>query len=650
MDSHHAAKEKAKDQDDSQGPSEINIADASSYISIDQQTDGGPRKGSGEAVGTYEVKSGQSQSSSSRSIDSSASSLYRITDATSFHFPAETDRTIDGFCVEEALARHVGVDITKDGLEAEKRRGITIVVHGPALSGKTTEAKALAQYYQGQVLDLDCILIEAISSAKTEAGQKARTYCYQAKPETIPDPPQAPVYKKQVAISKDKDKDKDKDSQQQVDTVTYLKLPVLFQIDPHLDTPYAVPEGTLMPTIIPEDYFVEILVDRFAQVDCLKAVVLDGMESSFSSNSLPLILRAFNNRTHIYFIHLDIELDDIKDRQDEIEHQRMLKIKEEEEKKKAAMEREEQRILALLNMDEDEYEALAEEKREEIDAIRLKRKKTLRLKKQRVKDEKLRLEREKREEEERVREEEKKKKGKKEKKAPSKLHIAGGQGGGVVLPSRSGSVLSTVAPSPMHGPGTDSRTSMISPAESPALGQHATPRHLKVKRKLSPKSTAGEVESDAFMFEKGFNNYKLGLMGLKSILEDWDRQKGVTKFKKVDEDTKTTPNRRPKGSKSKEQEPVVAQEDPHEVEESQEGLGIPFIDIKGKQPEKDLLEAILGSLPTSGDILEGLGLGPSGTPIPSSVTLQVCPFPLRRAPVKQESRIFNFITTSPDDP
>ncbi len=643
LEAFQAAKDKAKEKtlepDNSQPPSEINIAETSSYLSFEQQPSTIPGKGFADGLGSYDEKYKHPQSSTSRSIDSSTSSLNKITEVTSFHFPGDDDRTIDGYCVEEALARHVGVDITKEGLEAEKRRGVAVVIHGTVTSGKTTQAKALASYYQGQVFDLDKILIQAISSAKTEAGQKARMHCLQAmklKSESLLEPTlQPPGLKKQMTI-----KEKEKEVQP-TEAVSYLKNPILFQIDPHLDTPFAVPEGSLLPTVIPEDYFVQILSERFMKEDCLKGIVLDGIDSSFSSNSLPLVLRAFNNRTHIYFISLDMELEEIKDRHFEIEHQKMLKIKEEEAKKKEAIEREEQRILSLLNMDEDEYEALPEEKQEEIDAIRLKRKKALRLEKQKEREEKERLEQLKKEEE-RLREEDKKKK-KKDKKAPSKLHMAGNAGN--IQPSRSGSVLSTVAPSPMHGPGTDSRTSLISPADSP--GQFTTPRHPKMKRKVSPKSGRTDItECDTVMFEKKVNQYKLGLMGLKSILEDWDRQKGITRFKKVEEDIKATPSKKPK-SKTKE-EPVTV---PEEEDDNREGIGVPFLELNGNKPEHELFDALFASgLPSSDKILDGMGLGPSGIPIPSPVTLQVCPYPLKRVPVKQESRIFSFITTSPDDP
>ena len=40
--------------------------------------------------------------------------------------------------VAEALARHLGIDLSNDGIQARNRRGIAIIVHGPPGSGKAT--------------------------------------------------------------------------------------------------------------------------------------------------------------------------------------------------------------------------------------------------------------------------------------------------------------------------------------------------------------------------------------------------------------------------------------------------------------------------------------------------------------------------------
>ncbi len=38
--------------------------------------------------------------------------------------------------VAQALARHLGIDLTSDGIQARNRRGISVLVHGPPGSGK----------------------------------------------------------------------------------------------------------------------------------------------------------------------------------------------------------------------------------------------------------------------------------------------------------------------------------------------------------------------------------------------------------------------------------------------------------------------------------------------------------------------------------
>jgi hypothetical protein len=37
--------------------------------------------------------------------------------------------------VAQALARHLGIDLTTDGIQARNRRGISIIIHGPPGSG-----------------------------------------------------------------------------------------------------------------------------------------------------------------------------------------------------------------------------------------------------------------------------------------------------------------------------------------------------------------------------------------------------------------------------------------------------------------------------------------------------------------------------------
>ena len=654
LDAYQAAKQKMRVRNaetDSLVPSEVIMT--SSHLSIEQQTENySPKVSTLEHVGTYESK--PAQSSTMRSVNSSACSLNRITEVTGFTIP--TVRTIDGYSVEEALACHVGVDISIEGIVAEKRRGLTMIVHGPALSGKTTQAKALANFYDGIVLDVDLIVIEAISSACTEAGIKARMICYQSmvakaaaeNAEAASVATSLVTTKKQAFLVKEKDKEKD---QQLTEPVSYLKPPSSFIVDPHLNTPYAVPHGTLVPMILQEDIFVEVLADRFAQPDCLKAVVIDGIESSFSNLSMPLILRAFNNRSHIYFVHLGLELQVIKERQEDLDRQKLLKIREQEERKREAKVLEEQRINSLLEIDEDEYEALTEEQQKEIDAIRLKKKKALRLKKNK---EEL-LKRERKEEKERLKEDERlKKKGKRDRKVqPAKglpTTIGGSCVPGTFVSTVSAAVTGTI-PSPILGsiPATYSTISTTSDSLINLVSNVATSKQAKMKRKFSAKIYK-PVESECVL-ERSYNNYQLGMEGLKAVLEDWDRQKGISVNRLREfEELKLTLAKKSKISKTKELEIQMAYQALLDHEENREGIGVPLIDIDGNQAESDIYEKILASgLPSYDEILIGLGLGPMRNLIPNPVTLQVCPFPLKRELVKQESDLFIFVTTSPVD-
>lgn len=42
--------------------------------------------------------------------------------------------------VAQALARHLGIDLTSDGVQARNRRGISVIVHGPPGSGKINKS------------------------------------------------------------------------------------------------------------------------------------------------------------------------------------------------------------------------------------------------------------------------------------------------------------------------------------------------------------------------------------------------------------------------------------------------------------------------------------------------------------------------------
>lgn len=576
----------------------------------------------------------------------------RITHDTGIALPQNLDLTSPmAAAVVEALAKHMGIDLTPEALEAEKRRGVAIVVHGSASSGRTTQAIALGDVYQAPVLSLDKVLIRAISSAQTPAGRRAREFCIQAMSVDTSEPPPPPTTSKKQAVVIVKE--------HPPETTVPPIPPTSFNVDPHEDKDYAVPGGILMSAPLVEDMMADILSERLQQEDCRRGVIMDGIDSIFAPNnhliSTAVILRAFNNRKHIYFVHLDIELQVIVNRFEELEQMRLIKQREDNEKKKAINSQEQARIENLINLDEDEYEALTDEQREEVDALCLQRKRERRELRRLQKEMREREERERREEEERLKELEKKRRGKNKPKVPQLPKNPFG----TTLPSRPDSVSSGVMPQISQAlsgfAGTSSGVSVTSfMADSPTIGG-ITPRHkLNKLRKSSAKNMvpASLSEEDTSKLEKLYGQYKVGMEGLRSLLEDWDRQRGVSRPKKLpelEEHPKVTPTRKSRTLKQKDLE--IIHITPEFEELSREGLGVPFIEVRASESIVEITEQIMqADLPTPEEILIGMGMGPDGPPIPPSFTFQICPLPSKRRAQEPSSDVYSFIISSPNDP
>lgn len=639
----------------SQPPSDNAENQGDSYVSVEQcQEESDEVKAEAGAVVAVEGGRVGGLVTVDQAYDGSCS---RITSDAGIVLPQDLDLKASPVseAVVEVLANHMGIDLSPEAREAENRRGAAFVVHGAASSGRTTQAVAVGVAYGAPVLQLDAVLEEAISSASTSGGRKARDLCLQAmvaKSVESSEPP-APA----TASSK---------RQQQQQQVAAVSLdppitpfpPVPFFVEPHEDKEYAVPGRTLTPTHLPEDLMVEILARRLQEEDCLRGVVLDGIDSQFTSSqlvSLAVILRAFNNRTHLYFVHLNLDLQVIKERMEELDQLRLVRVREEEELRREAERKEEQRIEGLLNIDEDEYELLTEEQREEVDAICLMQKKKKREERLRKKEEE-RLEKLRKEEAERQQKEQEKskKKGKKGQKSGLQgLKTQMPAPGGISRPESATSVYpQTSQGQPLGGVATTSGVSLISSVDSPNMA--TTPRHRTTKRKGSAVKAMPLPESDeeGTKLERQYWNYKSALEGVRVLLEDWDREKGVARPRKTpeSEEPKPTPTRRSKAFKQKEVEAMLAVA--QEAEENREGLGVPCIEVRACESLEEVTAQILGAteLPNPQVLLSELGLGPDGPPIPGSFTFQVCPFPLKRRAHEDLSEVYSFIASSFDDP
>ena len=486
--------------------------------------------------------------------------------------------------VAAAIARYMGIDLSPEGALAEHRRGVAMIVHGPSKSGRSTQALALGKKYDATVLVMDDVLIDAISTASTPAGCKARECCIQAiqvEPAVQEPPSSLSVPSRKQFTTRDSSKEKDAHTESPTALPEQLHA---FKVLPLEDSQFAVPEGELMPTVLPDDLIVEILSDRLQHMDCRKGVVFDGIESQFTSSpliSVAVILRAFHNRKHIYVVHIRMELQAIQDRLNMIENEKQKKEEEEAARKKEAEEREQQRIAALLELDEDEYEALSEQQRAEVDKRRLEVWKEKREQKRREKERQEQLERERREEEERrLNEEKMRRKGKKDPK--SKASVMKSVPAAV---SRPPSVASTLQqPSQVLGGAapTVSGASLLAGSE--------TPSHIPKKRgtqKVTKPLT--DEPSQECLLEKKYVHYKAMLEGLEVLLEDWNRCTGEAKPRlpppEPDEHLQkaATPSRR-KSRMKEDSSPQLTQLLPKEEEqeeESREGLGVPVILVEG---------------------------------------------------------------------
>ena len=128
-----------------------------------------------------------------------------------------------------------------------------------------------------------------------------------------------------------------------------------------------------MPTMLPEEVIVEILSQRLQHTDCKVGVVFDGVNSCFTTSaasSMLLVLPVFNSCKFIYFDHMGMELEAIKAWQ-EVSALEKQRKGEEELARKAVELCEQESIATLLELDKDDYEALSEAEKQEIEARRM---------------------------------------------------------------------------------------------------------------------------------------------------------------------------------------------------------------------------------------------------------------------------------------
>uniref|UniRef100_A0A8C2Z823 Hydin adenylate kinase-like domain-containing protein n=1 Tax=Cyclopterus lumpus TaxID=8103 RepID=A0A8C2Z823_CYCLU len=89
---------------------------------------------------------------------------------------------------------------------------------------------------------------------------------------------------------------------------------------------------TTLSNLLPEQLLVDILAERFQLSDCHRGIVIDGLESVFAqsaASTLQMVLKALNNRKHVFVVNLFDSYAALKARE---KAQREAKGKKKEEK------------------------------------------------------------------------------------------------------------------------------------------------------------------------------------------------------------------------------------------------------------------------------------------------------------------------------
>ncbi|CAF3321831.1 unnamed protein product [Rotaria socialis] len=663
--------------------------------------------------------------------------------------------------VAQALARHLGIDLTSDGIQARNRRGISVIVHGPPGSGKTMISREISERYDCALLNLDQVIIDAIDSAqRSEFAQRAYLMCRDAfeknmeeQRQTDTDVDHAPAA--QLAAHNKKVSDKKKKGAETTDPTTQtatfeaqpLTSPLSVRFKIHKNSSYPldgdsveqsrenedsqyVPDDQeeLMTFVLTEDIFVEILAARLQRADCIHGVVFDSLDTSFLANPAQTaiaVLKAINNRSYIYGIITNFSYSKYKEAQARADEIRRFEEQQREQTENEYVE----------EMGEDEYDALPEEEKQRIDQKRLQRKKDRILREQRNKEEKLRLEQERIILKEAELQKTKKKPG---------SNPAGGKGG--IAPASgsekgtSAATGITAAAAAAAGGKTSARPTLIS-ARGPPVSDRSNPKTEVTTNEESEKKKAKQNESkpikdsttrdeidiannlakasitsdgddekekkkdrELLVKFKTFEYYRNDLL---SVFDLWDRTKGITRSpptptNQSEEEhvtgaagtgggAKKNVQKKDKAKKSdtKDREKVERAEDsgqpntpnqqqststPTNFDESGQPLkdeqkkqtplgaddviNIPTIQIdtpvdysSNQSLPSELMDSIKNRLPSLDLVLDGMGQGPRGPPVPKPFDFAVVPFPEPRInPPCAEYGQYFFVATHENDP
>ncbi|XP_062997557.1 hydrocephalus-inducing protein homolog [Elgaria multicarinata webbii] len=450
-------------------------------------------------------------------------------------------------------------------------------------------------------------------------------------------------------------------------------------------------EYGLMSCVLPEELLVEILSERMQLSDCYRGMVFDGLETMFARSpvsALLCLLKAINNRRYIYFVNL---------------FQDFVAMKAREKSKQEQEEREQQEAIAreksrLQEMDEEEYDALTEEQKIQFDgellqALRDRKKRELEKLARELEEKKHQQELERLREEEEMKKKSKRYKrdaGKeKEEAAGKKGQQAGKQNAPLSALKSDGKLNEGIERKPSAKERPD--TSVNDKEEKKKKSRMALPNGQQgatVPPAQEDEDAEKEVgsESEKSLAQR-FKLYEAMQKEILQVLVFWDRAQlmllqppGPEEKPEEVEEQRQAPSGR-KGRKDRERERQERLEKERAEKErlekeraererleklrameenraaGQEGggggegadgdVGVPCLEIQVLSSEDSSGKRVLesGKLPDVIQVLNGLGLGPSGAPIPPTAFFSVIPYPEKRTvPVPGEAlKHFTFL-------
>ncbi|XP_069735049.1 LOW QUALITY PROTEIN: hydrocephalus-inducing protein homolog [Phaenicophaeus curvirostris] len=592
--------------------------------------------------------------------------------------------------VYRAIARHLGIDISAEGRAAQNLRGIVIIIHGAPLTGKTSAATYLSKYYGAACLSIDSIVTEAIANSTSLAGLRARDLCMAAACEQSskdtedtgketdissrrklsvdrrhsPHRPQSGFRRKDslrsigsrvwvsTAGGKRRERGHTSQSQKQHKIDTAGSQPVLSFICAPTPRRLSICSSTagekgFMSCVLPEDLLVDILSERLQRSDCYQGVVFDSLDTLFAhsmASALLCLLRALKNRRHIYFVDLSQDYTSWKTKE--------LEVKEQKERELEEAARREKERLSQVN--EEEYEALTEEEKTLLNKYIREAQRARKMREMKELDQEL--------EERQLKgsEKESRSSSKKGKKQPGKDKDTALRSKSQPREKQNSSasittMFTSIQPSVNKGAEKKDSTASVREVRKQQSKVSLKSTSSAVEEPADPESgeTEGEALSDS---EKNlavkFKMYEASQKDVAHILSFWDRAQGIllsplshkekhlrrlSISKNMEDRKKCNKKKHPEEESVENLKAVeestlsVLEEEPAEESSRGQAVRVPCLEVQVLKTE-DVIKEILGSgkLPPVEQILDELGLGPSGPPIPSSTLYSVVHYPEER--------------------